>query len=276
MNILESLICPICRAPFVQEQTMLRCAQRHSFDIASEGYINFLRKKWTGDTREMLQARRAIFEQGHYQPLADIISEQIIKEQTHLVSPTLLDAGCGEGYYTGYVLAALRERQQQGTAIGVDISKEAVRMAARRYREAFFAVATIKEPFPVADHVCDIVLNIFAPRNPSEFARVLKPGGRLLVVIPGPEHLQQLREKLHLLTIEEGKLQHIYEQFAPYCLPISEKLVQYELQLAREEIAQLVQMTPNYWHRSEEQMQKISLLNTMDVTMQFICILFQS
>ena len=150
-------------------------------------------------------------------------------------------------------------------------------MAAKRCREAFFVVANLKERLPLADASLHVLLNVFAPRSPTEFARVLVPDGLLLVVIPASTHLQQLRNTLHLLHIEENKQQHVVAQFTEqgqFRLETTTPL-NYELILQGNEIAQLVMMTPNYWHASEETHQAIAQLTELHTEVSCLCLAFQ-
>lgn len=263
----QPLVCPICATPLLATARVLTCANRHSFDLAKEGYVNLLRKPLPGDTREMLRARRDFFARDHYRPISDAINESIraylMEQQPALIAPAVVcDAGCGEGYYLSRLETDLDEGQIATTCLGLDISKEAVRMAAKRCRDAFCVVANLKEHLPLATASLHVLLNVFAPRNPEEFARVLAPGGLLLVVIPAPSHLQQLRATLHLLQIEENKQQHVIAQFTEQGLFRLESAISinYELTLQRDEIGLLVMMTPNYWHASEETRQAIARL----------------
>ncbi len=279
MQCTHLLICPICHAHLAQVGNALRCGNAHSFDIAREGYVNLLRKQvgpQSGDTKAMLVARRDFLARGHYRPLSDAINSLVCARLHDFVAPVaILDAGCGEGYYLGRMQQHLGERQQQVQCIGLDISKDAVRMAAKKYREACFVVANLKEQLVIADHVIHALLNIFAPRNADEFARVLVPGGLLLVAIPGPAHLLQLRASLHLLSIEEHKQQHVVEQFAAHFDLITSTEVAYDLHLDSAEMAQAVMMTPNYWHMSDETRVKLAELDDIETRVEFTCLLFR-
>ncbi len=278
----QPFVCPICAMPLLAAARALTCANRHSFDLAREGYVNFLRKPLPGDTREMLKARRDFFARGHYLPISDAINERIRaylieQQQTSAIPSVICDAGCGEGYYLNRLHTALTEKQIAATCLGLDISKEAARMAAKQCRDAFFVVANLKEHLPLADASLHVLLNVFAPRNPGEFARVLAPGGLLLVVIPAPTHLQQLRDTLHLLQIEENKQQHVSAQFTEqgqFRLENTTAL-SYELTLQGDEIAQLVMMTPNAWHASEETHQAIARLVELRTEVACVCLMFR-
>jgi len=274
---LPLLACPLCCEPFVQEQQVLRCTNRHSFDIAREGYVNLVRKQLPGDTKEMLLARRAVFEQGLYQPLSDALNTLLLARLSSLAVVRYFDAGCGEGYYQSRLYEALLAGETAAISMGCDISREGIRLAARRYPESFFQVANIKERLPLADQGLDLLLNIFAPRNTPEFARVLATDALLVIVIPGPLHIQQLRSALHLLTIEEQKEQHVIEQFTEegqFTLLTSES-VTYDLTLAEEALTRVVMMTPNYWHLTAEQRMQMTTLSTLTTTFDFRCLVFQ-
>src|SRR5437660_5926025 len=261
------LACPVCNAALARGDQTLKCANRHSFDIAREGYINHWRKKLPGDSREMLQARRDFFEHNHYHPLSAMLNELVSSHIHNISSPiTILDAGCGEGYYLGRLQQYLMQQQPpslESCYIGADISKDAIRMAAKHYRETLFIVANLKERLVFADEAFRVLLNIFAPRNAQEYARVLAPGGLLAVVIPGPTHLLQLRSALHLLSIEQDKQQHIVEQLAPHFDLIATVPLAYEIHLTRPEIVLAVKMTPNYWHLAEATKRKLAEMTEM-------------
>jgi 23S rRNA (guanine745-N1)-methyltransferase len=256
-----------------RERAILKCAHAHTFDIAKEGYVNLLRKKQIGDAKEMVQARRSFLERGFYQPLADTLNtlgSAYLHE--HAQPLNVLDAGCGEGYYLGRLQQSL---SQQSCLLGLDVAKDAIRMAAKRYPSASFAVANLKERLVLADECIHVLLNIFAPRNPAEFARVMVQAGRLIVVIPGVEHMAQLRATLPLLQIEENKQQHVVEQFTPHFTLLDVVPVSYELDLQGEEVQQLVMMTPNYWHLSDETRRTMSAIQTLRTQVAFICLVLE-
>lgn len=281
---LQYLVCPLCQGSFTQTDGMLICAKRHTFDLAREGYVHFLPKRAVpGDTREMLLARRRFFSLGHYGPLSAMLNETLA---SHLVWAArrdmtlplaVLDAGCGEGYYLGNVQCYLTGRGMRTCCMGVDVSKEAVRMAAREYREAFFLVANLRDRLTFGDASLDAVLNIFAPRNAPEFARIIVPDGLLLAIIPTSAHLQDLRSALHLLTIEEQKREHVVEQFTDGNLFRLEAGVDitYPLDLQQDEITQIVTMTPNYWHLTNETRQLLATLREIRTEVSCTCLVFR-
>ncbi|EFH87455.1 putative RNA methyltransferase [Ktedonobacter racemifer] len=280
---LALLTCPICGDPLHAEEKTLRCEHAHSFDIAREGYVSLLRKQASGgDTKEMLKARRAFLERDYYAPLAqtltDLLAAHLHKRSVEQTSPlTILDAGCGNGYYLGSILHQLPPTipSQSLCALGLDLSKEAIRMAAKSYPDAQFIVASLWERLVLVDASIQVMLNIFAPRNAPEYARVLAPDGLLLIVIPGPHHLSQVRAELGLLNIEEQKQQHILEQFAADFTLLEQRELAYQLTLDQDSLRQLVRMTPNYWHMTESIEQHLSTIDSRPCDIQFHCLLLQ-
>jgi 23S rRNA (guanine745-N1)-methyltransferase len=226
----------------------------------------------------MVLARRAFFDKGYYQPVSELLNQLLVEQLAR--SPRtrplcVLDAGCGEGYYGGRFHAELSAQGESVVSLGIDSSKDAVRAAARRYPASFFMVADLKSTLPLRDGVLDVMLNIFAPRNLAEYARLLAPNGLLLMLIPGPTHIVQLRQTLHLLDIEENKEQHVIEQFAPSFELLAKRSLSYDLHLQQAEITQLVMMTPNYWHLSDEIRARMLALDTLVTTIDFVCLLFR-
>ena len=235
-----------------------------------------------GDTKEMLVARRAFLDGGHYQPLVTTITTLISgylhgEGENGLPYINILDAGCGEGYYLGQVQRELGQVLPDAHIeyIGLDIAKEAMRMAAKRYKGIHFLVANLKERLVFANDTLHVLLNIFAPRNAEEFARVVTLGGIVLIVIPAPQHLQQLRGTLGLLSIEENKQEHVIEQFAPYFTYMGATAVNSTLRLNRQELLQSVMMTPNYWHMSDEIKAVMEGLHEIETEIAFSCLVFR-
>jgi 23S rRNA (guanine745-N1)-methyltransferase len=185
------LQCPVrgCGLPLTREPRRLFCERGHSFDIARSGYVNLLqpqerRSKQPGDTPAAVAARRRLHDRGVNEPLLQEIAKLIQPQQADCV----LDAGCGDGYYLGSLA-----REFQLDAHGIDISVPAIDAAARRYPHCEWIVANADRAIPYADRSFSIVMSITARMNADEFRRVLRDDGRLLVAIPGPEDLIELR-----------------------------------------------------------------------------------
>ncbi|HEU0000817.1 MAG TPA: methyltransferase domain-containing protein [Ktedonobacteraceae bacterium] len=269
------LTCPHCQIELRQTGTALTCTNGHTFDMAREGYVNLLLQKRTGDAKEMLRARRSFLEGGLYAPLSDAVNELVRTHLQDVPEPLhILDAGCGEGYYLDRLRNALAPRQN-GCYTGMDVSKEAIRMAAKRYRQLLFVVADVKQRLVLADQTIHAILNIFAPRNASEFARVSSAGGILIVVIPGPEHLLRLRSTLGLLGMEEQKQQRVEEQFAGHFELVKTCAIAYSMHLNREAIEQVVMMTPNYWHMTDEIRQAMQGMEEIETEVDFTVMVFR-
>ena len=193
--------CPICKAPLQNTGLALKCGGNHSFDKAAQGYVHLLppnkmHAKLPGDSHEMVAARRRFLEAGFYQPFRDRICALISDELRGSTSPLLIDAGCGEGYYTDAVRRAAKTVCSSPVICGFDISKLAVRAAAGRSRELQLAVASCFD-IPVRDACADVLLSVFSSIVPVEFARVLKSGGMLLLAVAGERHLLGLKQLLY-------------------------------------------------------------------------------
>jgi 23S rRNA (guanine745-N1)-methyltransferase len=283
------LVCPVCETHLAQIGRTLKCPQAHSFDIAREGYVNLLlagrkRPKILGDTKDMLRARRNFLAQGFYDPLSDAINQRV---RAHLANrrpsdtpfPTCVaDVGCGEGYYLGKLKHHLDHQLGRDNIcyFGIDVSKEAARLAAKRYKEARFVVANVNRKVLFSNDSVQVLMNIFAPRNAAEFDRVIAQDGLLLIVIPSPRHLANLRSELGLLPlgVEPDKQQHVVEQFTKTFKQTGEHTVTYEMYLDNKELFSLIQMTPNYWHISGETWDKIKTIESVQTEVSFIILEF--
>lgn len=283
MGCSEGLICPICQRPLRREERSLRCAGGHTFDLAREGYVNLLpatRKQgdMVGDSREMLQARRRFLQRGFYAPLLDAVRSEALAGLAHAAgqakAAVVVDAGCGEGSYLAHVAAgcAAQPAAQRATEVrffGLDVAKAAVRMAAKRHSFACFFVADLTRFIPLPDASVHVLLNVFAPRSSAGFARLVRPDGRLLVVIPQAGHLQSLRRTFGLLGIEEDKRRGVAAQLAGNFELTAVHTVTCDLQLDNAALQDLVQMTPAARHLSTEKRRQISDTPHFETTAQF-------
>jgi len=200
-------------------------------------------------------------------------------------SACIVDVGCGEGYYIGrlerYLDGRLRDRRGDDfrplCCFGMDVSKEAARLAARRYQGVHFFVASTNRRMLFADRSVQVVLNVFAPRNPVEFGRIAARGGLLVVVIPQPGHLESLRSNLNLLGIEQDKRERVVEHMAAGEFRLAgEREVEIEMALDGDELVDLVRMTPNYWHLSPEDWDDIRATEGVRTRAGFTMLMFRA
>ncbi|AOS46442.1 23S rRNA (guanine(745)-N(1))-methyltransferase [Lacunisphaera limnophila] len=196
------LVCPHCRGVLSPADRTYRCPQGHSFDLAKEGYLSLLhgRQKGAGrgDTRDMILARDRVHRAGVFDPLVAALAA------LPLAAPRarLLELGCGEGFFLGHV----GRSHQYATSYGLDLSVDAVKLAARTLKTARILRADLLHPLPFADGSLDLVQSIFAPRPLTEITRVLRPGGQALFVYPQAHHWGELRAFLPLAGIGDDKL----------------------------------------------------------------------
>lgn len=248
--------CPICKEPLLpaEDRTAYSCLNRHSFDVARQGYVNLLPAQHRsrgidGDTTDMLQARRSFLDRGSFEPLRALLAEEVryaLSARPPGQTPAVLEVGCGEGYYIGGITEALVA--EDALFLGSDLSKPAVRMAAKRYESAAFFVADLNRRLYLRDESVAVLLDVFAPRNPDEFARVLEPGGVALVAIPAPDHMATVSESLGLLEIESDKERRVLERLAEGFELDERRELRFELTLDAEEVRDYVAMGPNRWH----------------------------
>ena len=209
------LRCPLCRLELIAAAGVLACRNRHSFDLAREGYVNLLhnrrrRSAVAGDSALQLRHRAAFLDAGHFDAISAAIAKQVQSVETNpsFAQWRILDAGSGTGHHLAKLAVAL---PPPVIGLGLDIAKDAARRAARHWVTLAFAVADLWAEWPVRDAAIDLVISIFAPKNLPEAARVLRPGGWLALVYPGPEHLIELRGRFGLIAQHEDKTRRYSE-----------------------------------------------------------------
>lgn len=244
-RIIDLLACPVCQQALQASTSGVHCSQGHSFDRARQGYLSLLQPQAltsTGDDPAMVDARAQFLDSGHYTPLRD----ELVRTVTDLQLPGggVLDLGAGTGYYTAGVLDALP--RQVGVAL--DTSKAALRRAARAHPRLGAVAADAWQPLPVRDAAICLSLNVFAPRNAAELARVAAPGGRLVVVTPGQAHLHELRHSLGLLDIQPEKNDRLRGTLGAYFTAEGSVVLTAPLELDRRAAATLAGMGPSARH----------------------------
>ena len=238
-NILPLLRCPLCGGGFEKRENSLVCAKRHTFDVARQGSVNFVpQQKENFYKKELFESRAKVFEAGVYRPVIDALTQAIDRYVTK-ENPVLLDAGCGEGYYTK---AVCPERDM--TRIGFDLSKDAIRLAAKGPKTAFFCSADLKN-IPVKDGSADVLLDIFTPANYAEFARVLAPQGLVMKLAPRAGYLKELRRAAsHLLRHGEYDGGQVEQYVQEKMNLLEQTAITYTLAVDQETVYHLARMTP--------------------------------
>jgi len=261
---MKDLRCPLCHHPLLQNTQGLACENRHQFDRAKEGYFNLLpvqnkHSREPGDAKEQLQARRQFLQAGFFDPL-----KKGMQELLPAIAETVLDIGCGEGYFTASFSSAL----PHATVYGIDIAKAGVRLAAKAAQQNHKLVYCVSSSadLPIADESIDVITRIYAPSKDSELLRVIKPDGRLFIISPGENHLIGLRS-------------HIYKDVRPHLPPdvpegfalIGQQRIQADLVVEDATLsAALLDMTPFAWRLAPDIREAIltsELNDTIDFTL---------
>lgn len=241
------LACPVCRAPLAAADgdSVLRCPQGHSFDRARQGHVTLLppgHRPPSADTAAMVADRVAFLDAGHYVGLTRALGDAVLDGDDAVAS--VVDVGGG----TGHHLAGVLDRLPGAVGAVLDSSPYAARRAARGHPRALAVVADSWARWPLLDEVADRLLVVFAPRNGAESARVLRPGGRLVVATPGPDHLAELVAPLGLLAVDPDKEARLAAGLEPHLAPVGRRELRRDLVLDRGAVATLVGMGPHAHH----------------------------
>jgi 23S rRNA (guanine745-N1)-methyltransferase len=244
----DLLLCPTCGARHLQPvEGTLSCPAGHTFNVARHGYVSLLSsmRATSGDNPAMVRARDRFLSSGGYAPIRSSVAR--LTSHAAPENATLVDIGCGTGYY----LAGVLEELPGARGLGMDTSVHALRFAARAHERAAAATWDVFRPLPLGDSVTDVVLDIFAPRNPAEFRRVLRPSGRLIVVRPDSTHMTELREVIPgMVSIDPEKEQRLSRALDPYFEAITTEQVEYSMSLADVDARDMIAMTPSARHVS--------------------------
>ncbi len=265
---MSGFVCPVCREELFQQDKSLKCIAGHCFDISKFGYVNLLMSsqssaKRHGDDRLMVRARRDFLDKGYYAFLCEKLCEICIGYLDS--SSIILDAGCGECYYSAAIGKVMCENGKNSEVFGVDISKDALEFAFKRKSGVTTAVASVFN-MPVADSSVDAVLNIFSPEAFAEFCRVLKPDGILIRVIPLEKHLLGLKkavyDKPYLNQLPEAEIEGF---------KLKEEIVIKDTIMisSNEDINNLFKMTPYYYKTGINDQQKLASLESVETEAEF-------
>lgn len=270
----EILTCPACGGDLLLRDRSLRCASGHSFDLARQGYVNLLAGNappGTADSAEMVQARDAFLAAGHYRPLA----ERLAQRAAALVQQGMvIDAGAGTGYY----LRAVLDRLPAGASgLALDISKFALRRAARVHPRVAAVVWDLWRALPVKSGSAALVLNVFAPRNAEEYRRVLQRDGALLVVTPTAQHLAELVVAFGMISVDVRKDERLDVTLAAHFQLADRETLTFPLHLTRTEAQTLVRMGPSAHHLDAPSLEERAALlaEPVRVTAAFTLSLFR-
>ena len=268
--------CPLCGAPLEREPDRWLCPGRHSFDRAAAGYVQLLpanqkHSKDPGDDKAMVAARSAFLEKEHYAPLRDALCAAAVESLAGSPFPVLLDSGCGEGYYTAGLFQALVQAGYTPRTAGIDLSRAALRRAARRVPEGEFAVASAYR-LPLANGTADVLVNIFSPLAAEEFARVLRPWGLFCYAVPSPRHLWQMKEVLYPSPYENPVKREDYPGFVWRNV----REIRYTVTLEENaDIMALFGMTPYAWKTPKEGIARLEALERLSCEVGFDLHLYQ-
>lgn len=270
----SDLSCPLDLTTLKAENNTFKCQKGHCFDKAKQGYINLLPVQFKnslnpGDNKEMVLARSAFLNEGYYEPIAQqllqIIQNSLTKETT------LIDAGCGEGYYTNFIFNQLIKQHPQSSFsfLGFDISKEAIKQASKRSKNICWAVAT-NQKIPTKENCADILISLFGFPVLSEFTRVLKNNGLLIIATAGQNHLIEIRKQIYqeIHTKKETNIIHPH-------LQLTEKIsLKKEIFVSSDEaVMHLLKMTPHFYRIPIEKRTEImkNLPHQLTLNVVFYC-----
>ncbi|CAA9258003.1 MAG: hypothetical protein AVDCRST_MAG76-2712 [uncultured Acidimicrobiales bacterium] len=255
------LACPVCRAALEDlDGRTFGCAAGHRFDRARDGSVDLLRpgrpRRETGDDNEMVQARRSFLDRGRY----DVLIDGLRAITDDLQPGAVLDVGCGEGTITAALLGPGRE------VVAFDLSKPAVRLAARRLGPAAACCVAGVTEMPALDRSCDLVTSVMSPTSEAEFLRVARPGGHVVVVSPGPDHLDGLRRLLYAdYRPHDGEV-----PLADVLDVVAVERLRSQQVLDRDEAELLWAMTPYRWNAPADGVDRLRAATTVALTVDFV------
>ena len=263
-----NFICPVCREALEEEEKLYKCRNGHCFDKSKFGYVNLLQSqkssaKRHGDDRMMIRARRDFLDKGYYGFLRDKLIDicgDFLSDGSYVI-----DAGCGECWYSSGIKHNLRENGKDICFYGVDISKDALEFASKRKSGIPTAVASVFE-LPFADDSADLLLNIFSPEADAEYLRVLKKGGIMIRVIPLEMHLFELKAAVYNKPYLNDIPATAVDGFE---LIKTEKICKTLDISSNEDIHNLFKMTPYYYKTGKDDQAKLDTLDSLNVKAEF-------
>ena len=263
----ELFICPKCKENLFQKGGSLICRNNHCYDIAKEGYVNLMlandkHSLNPGDNDDMVMSRDMFLNKNHYSNLVKSVSEVILKYK----KKAILDAGCGTGYYTSII----KKNIENACVYGIDISKKAVKVAAKKDKDISFAVSSVFAT-PFNDITFDAIISIFSPLAFEEFNRVLKDDGIVVCVYPGEKHLIELKKAIY----GEETILNDKSISSDKFVSIEKLSVQGYMDLDKDEISNLVRMTPYFYTTPKEKLDNLNCVSILSVQYDFIIEVFK-
>lgn len=268
-------MCPVCKSELFEKENSYVCANGHTYDKAKQGYVNLLlaNKRHSaspGDSKEMVMSRRSFLESHKYDVFSDELQKivgEIFGDSQNL---TILDCGCGEGYYDGRLTDYLDKLKINYELFGFDISKEAVRLGAGKYKNLKLCVASSFE-IPVTSNSVDLIINIFSPMVESEFSRILKNNGYLIYAVPGKRHLMGLKEVVYSEPYENEEKDIQYKGFEF----VKRFSVTDKITISGKESVDLFKMTPYYYKTDVNACERIEKACQIETEIHFDFLLFR-
>ncbi len=278
MNIIKAhnLACPIDGVRLVFHEKQLVCQKGHTFDVARQGYVNLLpvqhkRTRQPGDSKEMVAARTRFLNSGIYQPIANKLSEISFAQMTDANESCFMDAGCGEGYYFDTIFNYLKDKDVccDLSFIGLDISKAAIAEAAKRNKQITWIVGTNRQP-PLDHASVDVILCVFGFQSFEGFNKILKSGGKLILVEPGPDHLIELREIIYP-EVKKTDPQDLSYTEEMECSVVDSQQLQFTTRVVNnQQINDLLIMTPHFYRATKEGREAARNLQQLDLTVDVV------
>lgn len=251
--------------------TRLVSESGHSYDVAKQGYVTLAAGKGIGhegDSLEMVNSRETFLSNGHFAPFVEAVSDavaDVVERAAGDADPVVMEAGAGTGYYLAHTLDLI----EGARGVGLDVSVPAAKHLAKSHPRVGAVVADVWEQLPIRTGSVHALAVVFAPRNPAEFARVLVDGGEAVMLVADQGHLDELREPLGILGVEDGKIERLVAQSAGHLAPAADpELIEFSMQLGRDAIAAQVGMSPSARHLDPEVLQArlAELPEQMEVT----------
>lgn len=257
----------------VDDNRRLVSESGHSFDIARQGYVTLAGGagiRYVGDDSSMIHARESFLSGGHFAPFVEAVSNSVhlALDEANVpddASPVICEVGAGTGYYLAHALDDI----ENSRGIGIDVSVPAAKMLSKCHPRVGAVVADAWSRLPLRDASIDAITVVFAPRNASEFARVLKPGGQVIVLTADAGHLEELREPLGIIGVEKDKVQRMIDQAADNLVPVSDpEPIEFTMHLDQDSIASQIGMSPSARHIHPDVLGEriANLPSVMDVT----------